>query len=127
MALADPGRSVESLTAACERVLVAGQQQERLIEALLTLARSQRGLDHYERVDLARCDPRGGGLARRRGAPARSGTPASSADGAALVSGDPRLTERLIANLVDNAIRHNVAGGWVSVGAGPDPDRRAPW
>ena len=29
----------------CERVLAAGAQQERLIEALLTLARSQRGLD----------------------------------------------------------------------------------
>jgi signal transduction histidine kinase len=123
VALADPGRSVESLTAACERVLVAGQQQERLIEALLTLARSQRGLDHYERVDLA-------ALAREvtdaRVAEARQrGVELSlSADGAALVAGDPRLTERLIANLVDNAIRHNVAGGSVAVnvGAGPDPD-----
>jgi hypothetical protein len=34
-------------------VLAAGEQQERLIEALLTLARSQRGLDRWEPVDLA--------------------------------------------------------------------------
>jgi len=32
--------------------------------------------------------------------------------------GDPRLVERLIANLVDNAIRHNVAGGYVLVTTG---------
>ena len=34
-------------------VLAEGQQQERLIEALLTLARSQRGLDRREPLDLA--------------------------------------------------------------------------
>ncbi len=37
---------------------------------------------------------------------------------AAPVLGDPKLTERLAANLVDNAIRHNVAGGWVEVTTG---------
>src|SRR5262249_53137317 len=44
VALADPARSVASLAAAGHRVLAAGEQTERLIEALLTLARSQRGL-----------------------------------------------------------------------------------
>ena len=54
VALADPQRStVASLRAACERVLAAGEQQERLIEALLTLARSQRGLHARAPVDLA--------------------------------------------------------------------------
>jgi signal transduction histidine kinase len=121
VALADPDRSVESLTAACERVLAAGQQQERLIEALLTLARSQRGLDHYERVDLA-------GLAREvtdaRVAEAQHhGVElAARADGTALVAGDLRLAERLITNLVDNAIRHNMAGGSVTVSVSADQD-----
>jgi len=121
VALADPDRSVEALTVACERVLVAGQQQERLIEALLTLARSQRGLDHYEWVDLA-------GLTREvtdaRVAEARQrGVELSvHADGAALVAGDRRLAERLITNLVDNAIRHNVVGGSVAVTVGAAPD-----
>jgi signal transduction histidine kinase len=31
---------------------------------------------------------------------------------------DPRLVERLVANLLDNAVRHNVAGGTVSVRTG---------
>ncbi len=53
VALADPQPSVPALQAACGRVLAAGEQQERLIEALLTLARSQRGLDRLEPVDLA--------------------------------------------------------------------------
>ncbi len=34
---------------------------------------------------------------------------------AAPATGDPALVESLVANLVDNAIRHNVAGGWVEV------------
>jgi len=34
-------------------LLEASEQQEQLIEALLTLARSQRGLDHREDLDLA--------------------------------------------------------------------------
>ncbi len=35
------------------RALATGEEQERLIEALLTLARSQRGLDRREPLDLA--------------------------------------------------------------------------
>jgi signal transduction histidine kinase len=32
-----------------------------------------------------------------------------------VAAADPRLVERLIANLVGNALRHNVPGGWVHV------------
>src|SRR5262249_39928190 len=45
VALADPEPSIASLREVCHRLLVTGEEQERLIEALLTLARSQRGLD----------------------------------------------------------------------------------
>jgi signal transduction histidine kinase len=97
VALADPNLTLESLRAACEEVLEAGREQERLIDALLTLARSQRGLDHKE--------------------------PAATADGLqvdaslsnATVPGDARLLHQLVSNLVDNAVRHNVAGGRVEV------------
>jgi signal transduction histidine kinase len=34
--------------------------------------------------------------------------------------GDARLTERLVANLVDNAVRHNVPGGWISLRVGTE-------
>jgi signal transduction histidine kinase len=54
VALADPAPDVGGLLTTCERVLNAGLQQERLIEALLTLARSERGLEHREPVDLCR-------------------------------------------------------------------------
>ena len=53
VALADPDADEETLRAACERVLANGEQQERLIEALLTLARSERGLERCEPFDLA--------------------------------------------------------------------------
>jgi HAMP domain-containing protein len=53
VALADPEPSVGALQDVCKRVLITGEQQERLIEALLTLARSQRGLDRHEPIDLA--------------------------------------------------------------------------
>ena len=44
VALATRSPATASLRAACGRALAAGEQQERLIDALLTLARSERGL-----------------------------------------------------------------------------------
>jgi signal transduction histidine kinase len=113
VALADPDRSVESLDAACRRVLAAGQQQERLIEGLLTLARSQRGLDQFEPVDLAALTT-DVVLSRSPDAHQREIELAAVASPAAF-AGDARLAERLITNLVDNALRHNHAGGKVMV------------
>ena len=60
VALADPDASVSSLRRCCERVLVSSAQQERVIDALLTLARGQAGVESREPVDLARA---GGGAA----------------------------------------------------------------
>jgi signal transduction histidine kinase len=113
VALADPDRCVDSLAAACRRVLAAGQQQERLIEGLLTLARSQRGLDRIEPVDLA-------AIAREavlsRSSDAHHGEiQLTMLDGPAAFPGDARLAERLVTNLLDNAIRHNYPGGCVLV------------
>jgi signal transduction histidine kinase len=53
VALADPGASAATFRSVCQDVLATGQQQERLIDTLLTLARSQRGLDHRDPLDLA--------------------------------------------------------------------------
>jgi signal transduction histidine kinase len=113
VALSDPERTVDSLEAACRRVLAAGQQQERLIEGLLTLARSQRGLDQCEPVDLAALTQETV-LSRSSDAHQRDirlQVVASPAD----FPGDARLAERLITNLLDNAIRHNHVGGAVIV------------
>lgn len=113
VAIADPDASVESLRAAHERVLASGAQQERLIEALLTLARGQAGLDRREPADLAAI---AGQAAATRQAQARSlGLRLRTALGPASAQGSPGLVERLITNLLDNAITHNVMGGWVEV------------
>ena len=53
VALADPDANTESLRAACEEALQLGEQQERLIAALLTLASSEQGIQKREPLDLA--------------------------------------------------------------------------
>jgi signal transduction histidine kinase len=109
VALSDPNASIDSYRRTCEQLLAVGEQQERLIEALLTLSRSQRGLDSRQPVDLA----------------AITATAAAAADHDGLVldtallpaqtTGNPRLVERLVANLLSNAIHHNIDDGSVSI------------
>ena len=121
VALADPAPTISSLQAACERVLVAEQQQERLIEALLTLARSQRGLDRREPLDLSQAASEV--LQARDTEADRRRLRIDAALSPAPALGDPGLTERLAANLVDNALRHNVPGGWIKVLTGVSDGR----
>ncbi|GIH75839.1 sensor histidine kinase [Planobispora longispora] len=109
VALADPEADAGSLRAVLERLLAAGKHQERLIEALLTLARSQQGLHHREPHDLAEIT---GQILDLRGEPEVRLT---SVLRPAPASGDRALLERLVVNLLDNASRHNVPGGWVEV------------
>src|SRR5260221_4120362 len=111
VALRDPNPTLGSLQAVCERVLATGEEQERLIEALLTLARSQRGLDRCEPLDLAAVSEEAV-QASEAGAQSR-GLRVHSALPEAPALGDLRLAERLVAHLVDNAVRHNVPGGWI--------------
>jgi len=113
VALADPEASTESLRAAHERVLAAGAQQERIIESLLTLARGQAGLHRHDGFDLA-------GLAKQVLAARSAEAAARDIDlrttlCPAPTGGDPRLVERLIANLVDNGLRHNHPNGRLDV------------
>jgi signal transduction histidine kinase len=121
VALGDPDRTVATLEAACRRVLAAGQQQERLIEGLLTLARSQRGLDQFESVDLGAVVTE---MALARSADARERDVQVRADASpAVFAGDTRLAERLVSNLLDNAIRHNHRGGQVTIRTTAAPDQ----
>ena len=116
LALADPDATMESLRAAHERVLASGAQQERLIEALLALARGQAGLTRRQPFDLAVLAEQIL-LARQSLARARS-IEIRSVLAPAPMTGDPRLAERLVANLVDNALAYNAAPGWINVMTG---------
>jgi signal transduction histidine kinase len=114
VALSDPEATVESLQASHRRVLAAGKQQERLIDALLTLARSERGFDRRDPFDLATST--GKVLATCRPEADRRGVYVHATLQPAETAGDPRLAERLVANLIDNALRHNLpAGGRIDV------------
>jgi signal transduction histidine kinase len=113
VALADPAISLESLRAACEEVIDVGKEQAQLIEALLTLARSQRGLEHKEPVDLAAVTSEV--LHAREPAAVAKGLQVDAALSDALIIGDARLVYSLVSNLVDNAIRHNIAGGHLRI------------
>jgi signal transduction histidine kinase len=84
-----------------------------LIEALLTLARSDRGLDATEVVDLPTAVEDAVDLLQRSAAAARVSIETTLGD--ACVEGDRTLLERLVVNLLDNAVRYNVHGGWVRV------------
>ena len=112
VALSDPDPSVESLRETCRRVLSSSEQQERLIEALLTLARSQRGLESRAPVDLREV------TAEVVRAVPSNGIKVDTDLGDAATTGDPAMVERLVANLVQNAVRYNEPDGWVTAWTG---------
>jgi signal transduction histidine kinase len=107
VALGDPEASVDTLRSACDEVLRLGRQQEKLIDALLTLAGSERGISRPEPFDLALV-----------AATVTQDVAIDARLGPAPADGDPRLAESLVANLVGNAIRHNVPGGWAEIETG---------
>ncbi|MGH2717964.1 MAG: sensor histidine kinase [Actinomycetota bacterium] len=109
--LGDPSTS-EAWRAAGEELLASNREQEGLIEALLTLASSETGAEHREQVDLAALVST---VLAERGEADPLGVHVETAIAPAGVDGDPRLLESLVANLVDNALTHNVEGGRVSV------------
>lgn len=109
VAVADPDATVESLREAHTRVLASGAEQERLVNALLALTRGQSGLDRRELFDLATLAD--AVVCSRQQEAARCGVALQSSLAPTPVDGDPLLVERLIANLVDNALHHNVTGG----------------
>jgi signal transduction histidine kinase len=110
---ANPASTADTWQDVSRDLLAFNAETERLIEALLTLATSEAGLARREPVDLAEVATASVLTAGREIKDQRLHVTAS-ADPAALL-GDPDLIDRLVANLVDNAVRHNVPGGTVEL------------
>ncbi|HUA43935.1 MAG TPA: HAMP domain-containing sensor histidine kinase [Solirubrobacteraceae bacterium] len=116
VALASPEANLASLRRAHERVLASEHHLEQLIDGLLALTRGQAGLEHRERLDLAALTSEAV-LARELQFSGRDLGVHTTLDPAP-TDGDPRLLERLITNLIDNAIRHNTPGGHIEITTG---------
>jgi signal transduction histidine kinase len=111
--LSKPTRSPEQLEAMADQVKRSVERAEATVEALLTLATSEVGPTAQEPIDLATAAE--DALDATRAAIAERQIRVDAALEPALARGDRVLLERMIANLVENAVRHNTPGGWIGV------------
>ncbi len=114
--LAKPSPTQQQLADMAVRVRRSIDRADSMVEALLTLAVSDQGKLSTEFTDLATW--------------AEDAIDAAAADidrldlrvvaklDPAETTGDPQLLERMIWNLVDNAVRHNEPGGWIRLRTG---------
>ena len=101
VALDDPGASVEDLRAMARCVVDATERTEHLLAGLLALAASTGGVRRDVAVAFDEVVRRAASASRVR---------VRRCD-AADVRGDPALLERLVANLLENGVRHGRPGG----------------
>ncbi len=107
--LADPASTTGTWQAVSRDLLASNAEQERLIEALLTLASSEAGTGEREPADLAAITS--AALAAARPATSHLGLNVHADIQPAILDGDPLLVQQLVTNLIDNAVRHNIPGG----------------
>jgi signal transduction histidine kinase len=119
--LAKPNRSAEQLEAMADRIRSAIDRAERMIDGLLTLAVSDQGERRDEPVDLATAAE--DALDATAAEIGRLGLTLTADLEPAMTTGDPRLLDRLIGTLIDNAVRHNYSGGTIAVASGVSEGR----
>ncbi|WP_286171548.1 HAMP domain-containing sensor histidine kinase [Mycobacterium sp. BK086] len=123
VALEDPGLA-EPTRRLAETLMGVNKRHERLIDGLLVLASSDQRIDRLVHVELAEAANRA--IVNARQQAEQAGVQITSAINSAGVVGDPALLQRLIDNLVDNAVRYNLpTGGWVHITVASDS--RAVW
>ena len=113
VALAKPNRTTQQLEDMAARIRRSIDRAENMIEALLVLAISDQGVTSSELLDLSAVAEDALELA----APgiARLGLSVAADLAPAEATGDQQLIERMVWNLVDNAVRHNEPGGWIRI------------
>jgi signal transduction histidine kinase len=111
--MADPDASTAELRSMGETVRETIDRSEGLIAALLTLARSEMVSAREDPIDLALLA--GDSIGAFTSAAAAADVQIEADLQQAAVLGDRPLLERMLANLIDNGIRHNVADGRLRV------------
>jgi signal transduction histidine kinase len=118
---ADPASTAATWQDVSLDLLAFNAEQERLIEALLTLASSEAGLTQREPADLAAITSQA--LAAPRAGISRLGLHVHADIQPAPLDSDPLLIRQLVTNLIDNAVHHNIPGGSVQVATGTSDGR----
>jgi signal transduction histidine kinase len=121
--LRDPKATTGDLRAMGATTLEAVDRSEHLVDSLLLLARSEQSPHHPQRLDLAAAAQ--DAIDATRAERAALGLRLTDALEPAVVSGERVLLERAVANLVENAVRHNQPGGRIEVASGAD--RNGAW
>lgn len=116
--LSKPNPTPDQLRTMGDTVRRAVGDSERLIEALLTLAQADQGASKLAPIDLAVCTANALDAAALA-IGAKSLSVATSLQ-PAFVIGDPILLQRMVANLVDNAVRYNRPGGSIDIATTAD-------
>jgi len=111
--LADPAATTDTWQGVSRELLASNAEQERLLEALLTLASSEAGTGDREPADLAAITS--DALAAARPAISRLDLHVQTDLQPAALDGDPLLVQQLVTNLIDNAVRHNIRGGEIQI------------
>jgi signal transduction histidine kinase len=112
-ALADRSVSPDDLRTILEQLRANSEDTERVIDSLLVLARSDRGIERWSPVDFTSVVA--SVIDESATEAAAAGVTLSSTLEPVTVSGDPGLLECLAGNLVQNAVRHNETGGTATV------------
>ncbi|WP_443081123.1 sensor histidine kinase [Streptomyces sp. PmtA] len=111
--LSDPGAPAE-LQQLGKTLLATNERSEQLVEGLLLLARSENQIVERKPVDLA--EVAGRAVDQTRAEAEAKGVEIRGERAPAVVQGNGVLLERIALNLVQNAVRYNIAdGGWVEV------------
>ncbi len=113
--LSDPAADVEELRRMGAVVRDATRRADDLVAGLLLLARAESGAELGERAPLELADMVVPALAAVRADATARGLRVLLRTASAPTHGDPVLVERVVGNLLENAVRHNVAGGWLEV------------
>jgi signal transduction histidine kinase len=113
--LSDPAADVEELRRMGAVVRDATRRADDLVAGLLMLARVESGAELGERAPLDLADLVVSALAAVRADATARGLRVLLRTAPAPMRGDPVLVERVVGNLLENAVRHNIAGGWLEV------------